>query len=172
MTQQNKIIEVETGQVKAAKSPARLRASALGSCIAVILYDGEHRIGGIAHVMLPSVDIYIKGDDLLKYAEYAIEDLIYKITKEHESAKALEQENSANAKRCILKAKLVGGAMIVEDSINIGKQNIKAVEERLKREGVEVISRKEGGHERRSVTLDLDTGAVWVSEGGGVEHAL
>ncbi len=146
------IIEVETGKVKAARAPATLRSLAIGSCVAVILYDHEHQVGGIAHVMLPSTDTYIPSTDLLKYANFAIEELLKSLV-------------DLGATKETLKAKLVGGAMIVRDSLDIGKENIRTVENKLKEMGIEVLARRLGGYERRSATLDMNTGVVWVSEG-------
>ncbi len=153
------IIEVETGKVKAARAPAKLRSSAIGSCVAVILYDSEHHVGGIAHVMLPSTDTYIPSTDLLKYANFAIEELLKNLM-------------DLGATKETLRAKLVGGAMIVRDSLDIGKENIKTVEHKLKEMSIEVLARRLGGYERRSVTLDNSTGVVWVSEGGEKEKPI
>lgn len=52
------IIDIKIGEVKVVKPPIRLRASALGSCVAVVLYDNVERIGGMAHVMLPTTPRY------------------------------------------------------------------------------------------------------------------
>ena len=40
--------------IEVAKAPATLTALALGSCVAVILYDHLAKVGGLAHVLLPS----------------------------------------------------------------------------------------------------------------------
>ncbi len=146
------IIEVETGKVKTARAPAKLRSLAIGSCVAVILYDHTHHVGGIAHVMLPSTDTYLPSTDLLKYANFAIEELVKNLT-------------DLGATKEALKANLVGGAMVVRDSLDIGKENIKTVEHKLKEMSIEVLARRLGGYERRSATLDTSTGVVWVSEG-------
>ena len=146
------IIEVETGKVRAARAPAKLRSLAIGSCVAVILYDHQHQVGGIAHVMLPSTDTYLPSADLLKYANFAIEELSKNLT-------------DLGATKEALKAKLAGGAMVVRDSLDIGRENIKAVESKLEEMGIEVLARRLGGYERRSATLDTSTGVVWVSEG-------
>lgn len=152
-------IEVSTGEVKAALAPVRLRASALGSCVAVMLYDAEIRAGGMAHVMLPSADLYLTGEDLLKYAKYAIENLI----------KKLLEFGAAKEK---LTAKITGGAMIIKDTVDIGIENIKAVEKKLEEEGIPILGKRVGGNKQRGVILDTATGIAWYSEGGEVEKAL
>lgn len=153
------IIEVETGKVKTARAPAKLRSLAIGSCVAVILYDHKHQVGGIAHVMLPSADTYLPSTDLLKYANFAIEELVKNLM-------------DLGATKETIRAKLVGGAMVVRDSLDIGKENIKTIEHKLKKMSIEVLARRLGGYERRSVTLDTSTGVVWVSEGEEKEKLI
>lgn len=153
------IIDLTIGEVKVAQPPTRLRTSALGSCVAVALYDNVERIGGMAHVMLPSTDHYLRGDDLLKYADEAIPYLIKEIV-------------DAGANRYGLHARLVGGAMIVDDTIDIGSEVVKSIEEMLEKHGIEIVAKRVGGHENRNVILDTATGTLWYSENGGAEKAL
>jgi len=152
-------IEVETGQVKVARAGTKLHCSAIGSCVAVVIYDQEQQVGGIAHVMLPSTTTYIKGDELLKYANYALKTLIKKLV-------------NLGARKENLKAKLVGGALIVKDSTDVGLENIQAVKDKLAQEGIAVIGERLRGHERRSITFDPATGVVHYTEGGKIEGRL
>jgi chemotaxis protein CheD len=152
-------IEVLTGEVKIAKSPIRIRASGLGSCVAVVLYDNSKRIGGIAHVMLPSTDHYLLGDDLLKYADEAVPFLIKEMV-----------DMGANRHR--LHARLVGGAKVVEDVIDIWDQVSTSCQDILAKHGIEILAKRIGGHENRHVILDTATGVLWYGEGGGIERVL
>ena len=145
--------------MKVAKSPARLRASSLGSCVAVVLYDKVEQIGGMAHVMLPSTDHYLRGDDPLKYADEAIPYLI-------------KQMVDAGANRYGLHARMVGGALMIKDIEDIGAEVVKAVEEILRKSGIEIVAQKIRGYEYRTATLDVATGTLWYSEGNGLEKAL
>lgn len=153
------IIDLSIGEVKVAKPPTRLRASALGSCVAVVLYDNVERIGGMAHVMLPTTDHYLRGDDLLKYADEAIPYLVKCMV-------------DMGANRYGLHGRLVGGAMIVKDEIDIGGQVVKSIEEILEKHDIEIVAKCVGGQENRSATLDIATGTLWYSENGGAEKAL
>lgn len=152
-------IEVETGQVKVAKSPARLRCSALGSCVAVFLWDSLHKIGGAAHVMLPSDDICPKGDNSLKYARHAIETLIKEML-------------TAGASRELLRAKIVGGALVVKNSPDIGLQNIEAVTRTILKNDIKIVGRRVGGFEPMRAELDPATGLVRCAESGGAERVI
>ena len=153
------IIDLNPGDVKVAKPPVRLRTSALGSCVAVALYDKVEQIGGMAHVMLPTTDNYLRGDDPLKYADEAIPYLIKEMV-------------DMGANRYGLHARLVGGAMVTEDTIDIGARVEKSVEELLEKHGIEIVAKRVGGQENRSTILDTATGTLWYSENGGVEKAL
>jgi len=169
------IIEINVGEAKTAKPPTRLRTNALGSCIACVLYDKVNQIGGIAHIMLPSTDNYLYGSEPLKYADEAIPYLIKEMEKiSNCKFQIANLENNLKSAICNLQltARLVGGAMVVEDTINIGAQVTKSVEEVLGKYGIEIIVRKVGGHESRSVTLDTATGTLWYTENSGVEKAL
>ena len=153
------IIDLNPGDVKVAKPSIRLRASALGSCVAVVFYDKVEQIGGMAHVMLPTTDNYLRGDDLLKYADEAIPYLIKEMVE-------------AGANRYGIHARLVGGAMVAEDTIDIGAQVEKSIEEILEKHGIEIVAKRVGGKENRSAILDTATGTLWYSENNGVEKAL
>jgi chemotaxis protein CheD len=152
-------IDLYPGGVQAARPPIRLHAPGLGSCVAVVLYDGVEQIGGMAHVMLPSIDHYLKGEDPLKYADEAIPYLM-----------KLMMDTGAN--RYCLRARLVGGAMVTEDVLDIGSMVQQSVDQILEKHGIEVSARRVGGHEVRSATLDIATGVVWYTENNGAENAL
>src|SRR5690606_6591429 len=46
-------LSVRVGEARVAKPGATLAALGLGSCVAVVLYDPECRVAGLAHVLLP-----------------------------------------------------------------------------------------------------------------------
>ena len=148
------IIDVATGEVKAAKAPARLRCLAVGSCVAVILYDEEKRIGGIAHVMLPS-SIQEKeniGDvEAFKHANIAI----------HELIKQLRELGSPIGRS--LTARLAGGAYLIPNTADIGKENIAAVQKILLELGIAVTDEYIGGDAGRSVLFDVNTGELQIN---------
>src|SRR5690606_41578458 len=46
-------VTVRVGEARVAKTGVTLVALGLGSCVAVVLYDPQARIAGLAHVLLP-----------------------------------------------------------------------------------------------------------------------
>jgi chemotaxis protein CheD len=153
------IIELNPGDVHVARPPARLRAPALGSCVAVTLYCNISNVGGMAHVMFPSTDHYLEGEDPLKYADEAIPYLIKKMI-------------DAGANKYNIRARLVGGAMITKDTMDIGQMVEKSVEEELAKSELEITGRRIGGNASRTATLDMATGILWYTENNGVDKAL
>jgi chemotaxis protein CheD len=152
-------IDLYPGDVRIAMPPTRLRSPALGSCVAVALYDIVIGVGGMAHVMLPSTKHYSRGSDLLKYADQAIPYLIKKMVE-------------FGASRKEIRARLVGGAMMVEGIMNIGAMVIESVEDTLKCEGIEITGRRLGGNVCRTSILDIATGTLWYTEDNGEERVL
>ena len=75
------VIDVPIGEIRVARGPAVLEANALGSCIAVALYDPFCRVGGMAHVMLPGAaprKEHAEGRQY-RYAKNAVDNLVQNI---------------------------------------------------------------------------------------------
>lgn len=145
------VIDVATGEVKAAKAPACLECLALGSCVAVILYDKESKIGGIAHVMLPvSPYVITQRKERLKYADVAVPELIQYLQK-------------LGAKKESLCARMVGGALMIPGVSDIGRENSEAARKILHERNIKILDEHLGGTEGRSVTFDLSTGELRIN---------
>jgi PAS domain S-box-containing protein len=143
-------IEVSTGEVRVAQAPASLQCLALGSCVAVILYDEEHKVGGIAHVMLPSAIGDTKEEDLLKHANHCVRELV-------------KQLRELGASEGILVARLVGGARVIPDAPDVGKENIGAVRSILKELNIRIVDEHLGGTMGRSALFDVATGELHIN---------
>lgn len=126
----------------------------LGSCIGLVLFDQRNRVGGLAHIVLPTSN----GSDHApgKYANTAIPELIRQI------------EQSGGRQRN-LAAKFAGGAnMFATANQNaVGDQNLAMVELLLKEAGIPVLGRHCGGKQGRRMAYDVGTGIVTVEMVGG-----
>jgi chemotaxis protein CheD len=145
---------IGTGEV-AVSSTGIIKTSGIGSCIVVTLYDGEKKIGGMVHAMLPARKE--NGTEYLlspKYTDEAIEILIDEI----------EQQGGSRER---LKAKLIGGAkmfrLLSGDNFGIGFKNIESARENLGAIGILIESEDVGGTIGRSAELNLENGLVLVS---------
>jgi chemotaxis protein CheD len=164
------MVSVAIGRWAVAAAPSKIR-TLLGSCIGVVLYDRAARVGGLAHIILPSS----RGDadHPGKYADTAIPALIADLER------ALRGKSAGR-----LVAKLAGGAsMFAVDAAatstastnstrNIGRQNQEAAERILADRRIPVVARDIGGDAGRSLTLDTATGVVLIRTPGGAEREL
>ena len=94
------VVSVAIGQWAVAAAPARIR-TLLGSCVGVVLYDRVARLGGLAHIVLPSARGAV--DHPGKYADTAIPALI-----------ADFERRLGGKARARLTAKLAGGASMFQ----------------------------------------------------------
>jgi chemotaxis protein CheD len=130
---------------------------ALGSCIAVCIWDPSTRATGLLHFLLPESKVNKEraGTQPATFADTGIPLLF-------QTAYAL----GLDKKRC--RVRLVGGAETrggERDSFNIGKRNLQAA-----RNGVMVHSEATGGTAPRTVTIAIDDGRLQVSTGRDVSE--
>ncbi len=149
-------IKVGMAQMSLAERGDQIETQALGSCVAIILYDPYAKIGGMAHPMLP--DIYCAKEssrsNKAKFVNTAAEELL----------KVMIQRG---AQKKFIKAKLAGGANMFpditrEDSDNIGWRNVEAARQKLRELEIVVAAEDVGGHMGRTVVLDVETGILKV----------
>jgi chemotaxis protein CheD len=144
----NKSIDVDTGEIRVSSEPVILRSIALGSCIALVVYERNLKIGGLAHIMLPGKSPSSK--DKTKYTEDSIETLLDFVKKLGAIPENLE-------------ISLVGGANVLQEG-DIPDKVIKSVLDYLEKLHLEVKCMRVGGINRRSSFLDTATGKVFYTE--------
>ncbi len=153
MTDQPIIVRVAELVVR--QGPAQLEALGLGSCVAVILHDPEARVGGLAHVLLPTAAVGERPDATPgRYAQSAVPAL-------------LEAVLAAGAARHRVVARLVGGATMFRNLtapglIAIGERNTVAARRALDTLSLPLVAEAVGGDYGRSVRFDLAAGTVTV----------
>ena len=147
-------VTVGISDLNAVRSPGVLVTYALGSCVGLCLYDPLNRIGGLAHIMLPSsIDSGVKSDGY-KFADTGITLLV----------KKMEQ---MGAKTPLLKAKIAGGAQmfasITNSSIaNIGQRNVASVKNMLNRLNIPIIAEDTGDHYGRTLYFYTEDGTMKI----------
>ena len=151
------MIVVGMADIKVAKSPDILTTLGLGSCIGITLYDKIHKIGGLAHVMLPTYKGF-EGQNIAKFADSGIIELLKQITR-------------IGASKNSLVAKIAGGAHMFgraqnSDIMKIGERNAKASLAILSQLGISVQANDTGGSHGRTIELNTDTGALKIKTVG------
>lgn len=150
----DEIIKVGMAELKVARAPGKIGALGLGSCVAICAYDSVAKVGGIAHVMLPSSSMAVGNKNRAKFADTALPFLL----EELEKIGAVTQR---------LDIKLVGGAEMFDheirnEQLKIGERNLKVIEEACQKLGLKISGRCVGGNTGKSVTMDLESGEVQV----------
>lgn len=147
-------IPVRVSEIRVLKESGVLLAIGLGSCVAAALYDSEHRVGGLIHILLPTPT---HGRDAPpgRYATTAVPELL----------RMLEAEG---ASRQALTARIVGGASMFKGLAPngagaTGVRNAEAVRQALTDLGVPVTGEDLGGDWGRSVHFDIATGRLTVT---------
>lgn len=142
---------------------AELVTHALGSCIAVAVHDPVARVSGLLHFMLPDSGIdKEKGQKTpFMFADTGI-------------PKLFQQAYALGADKKRARVLLVGGAQVMDPNgvFNIGKRNHQACRKILWAAGVMVHGEEVGGSISRTVRMDVPSGRVMWSTGGGAPREL
>ncbi|MBE3595447.1 MAG: chemotaxis protein CheD [Hydrogenibacillus sp.] len=157
------VIRVGIADLAAAAAPGRIRTAGLGSCVGIVLYDGRHKIGGMAHIMLPDSG-QARGDvQAAKFADTAVPELIRRM-------------EALGAHRSRLVAKLAGGAHMFQqvrsEALKIGERNVEAARAALRAHDIPILAEDTGGTLGRTIELDLEDGTLYVRTAQNGEQAL
>ena len=146
---------------------------ALGSCIAVCVWDPAAKVAGLIHVLLPDsrINPARASEQPAAFADTGVP-LLFRTAYEY----------GVDKKRCHVR--LVGGADITraaagiaaagagKDAASVGKRNLLAVRSLLWRNGVLVQKEAVGGNDPRTVAMDVSDGTLQISSGGETLYHL
>ena len=157
-----KLVNVGIADIGVSKAPDVLR-TILGSCVGICLYDQKNKIGGMSHIMLPTVKTKTSSSKS-KYADTAIPMLLEDIMK-------------IGAKKEEVIAKIIGGATMFNVSDNsimgeIGKNNVRKVREVLKELEIKIVAEDVGGDYGRTIDFYLDSGDIKIKSIGKKEKNI
>lgn len=152
------LVVVEVADIKVSNDPeAVIVTYALGSCIAVCIYDPVRRIGGMIHYMLPLSN---GSPDRASEKPAMFADTGVPLLFEKMFELGCEKDD--------LVVKLVGGGNLQDESgfFRIGKRNHTMVRKLLWKNGIMIAAEDVGGHKTRTVRLFVGDGCVTVSSQG------
>jgi chemotaxis protein CheD len=148
-------ISVGIGQLAISKDTADvLVAYGLGSCIGISCYDPQAKVGGLAHVLLPSSEGKRPEErEPARFADTGLDTLLRQLT-------AL----GASPRRMLVK--VAGGAAVLgpanAEKFKIGERNAEAIRERLKHHGISPVAVDLGGTKGRTLEVHINTGKTFV----------
>lgn len=135
----------------------------LGSCIGVVIYDKQVKVGGMLHYMLPEsqIDRNKAEKNPYMFADTGIPSLF-------KAAYAL------GALKSRMKVVVVGGAQILDQNgfFNIGKRNHMALRKLFFKNGVIIDHEDVGGNVNRTIRIEIGTGEIFMKTSGKGEEQL
>jgi chemotaxis protein CheD len=131
-----------------------LKTYALGSCVAVCVYDAKVRLAGLLHVALP--DSAVDPAKARACPGYFADTGL---------ALMIEEMKACGALRAHVWIKLAGGASVMDDRgiFDIGRRNVLAIKKHLWKSSLGPIAEDVGGTISRTVSLAVGSGEVTVS---------
>ena len=155
---------VRIGEIKYSKYGGNnLQAVALGSCVAIALFDPVIKVAALAHVALPDYRgapkrVQVDSFELPgRYADTAFPEMLRKL-------------KTMGGLQARLQAKIAGGAdifgtrgILLGSVLNIGERNSKRIQELLKEYNIPLLGKDLGGDSARTVTLEINTLKVTIT---------
>ena len=135
----------------------------LGSCVAIVIYDKLTRVGGMAHILLPSEGLSRDKDNRAKFPGTAVPLLL-------EEMKKLGARGPYTAK--IAGGSSMFGALLPAGGINMGERNVLSARQALSEAGIPLAAQDVGGDYGRSVYFHLDDGRMLVRSLKSGDRAL
>jgi chemotaxis protein CheD len=151
------VVTVGISDCAVSRDPAAtLTTYALGSCIAVAVYDPVAGVAGLLHFMLPesSLDAAKAQSKPFMYADTGIPMLF-------------RRAYELGAQKQRMSVVIAGGAQVLDpnNTFNIGKRNHLAVRKVLWKAGVMVNYEDVGGTAPRNLRIEASSGSIFVSCG-------
>lgn len=147
---------VRVAELRAATAGTTLVTVGLGSCVAIVLHDPAARVGGLAHVLLPSPPLARSATHRpARVPQTAVPALLTAMTE-------------LGADRHRIEARLAGGASMFANlaapgTIQMGERNLVATRTVLLHHEIPVMGEAVGGDFGRTVTFTIADGSVVVS---------
>ncbi|MBS3781221.1 MAG: chemotaxis protein CheD [Candidatus Thermoplasmatota archaeon] len=142
--------EIKIGEMEITDEKEILVARALGSCVAVAIYDRQNEVGGMAHVLLGKGNKHRENKPAF-YADKAIENLVKEVRR-------------LGGRRENLEAKIVGGASMFssQSKRKVGEKNVEAVIKELDDRNIPVKGKDIGGTHARNVRFKVGSMSIMV----------
>ena len=160
------MIKVGMADLKVCKAPDALTTLGLGSCIGCCIYDPVTKISGMVHYMLPDSTRIKFNDNIAKFGDTGIVELVSQMEK-------------LGARRSRLVAKIAGGAKMFAlttnsnlPGLNVGDNNIESAKTNLKALGIKIIAEDVGLNYGRTIEFFSEDGRLKIKSVGKPEKFI
>ena len=138
--------------------PDAITTLGLGSCVGIVLYDPGKKISGMVHIMLPDSAKIRNNENIAKFADTGIEELLNRVLK-------------LGANRGALIAKIAGGAQMFafnsnNEMLKVGMRNVEAVKAKLSALRIPIKAEDTGLNYGRTIEFYPESGELLVKSVG------
>ncbi len=158
------MIKIGMAELNVCLPPDAITTLGLGSCVGVVLYDQVKKVCGMVHVMLPDSTKIKNNENIAKFADTGIEELLRQVTIQ------------GAVKRNIV-AKIAGGAQMFafksdNDMLRVGDRNVEATKAKLKELQIPIIAEDTGKNAGRTIEFYPEKGELIVKSVGKTPYKI
>lgn len=152
------MIKIGMADLNVCAAPNAITTLGLGSCVGIVLYDPSKKIAGMVHVMLPDSTKIRNNENVAKFADTGIDELIRRLL-------------SMGASRSALIAKIAGGSQMFafnsnNDMLRVGERNVEATKQKLALLKIPIIAEDTGNNYGRTIEFYPDSGDLIIKSVG------
>lgn len=152
------MIKVGMADMNVCAPPDCITTLGLGSCVGIVLYDPSRKVSGMVHVMLPDSTKIKNNENIAKFADTGIEELIRRLV-------------AKGANRSALIAKIAGGAQMFafssnNDMLRVGERNVEATKDKLNSLRIPIVAQDTGANYGRTIEFSPETGELLIKSVG------
>ena len=144
------IFKVGIADMKICSAPDTITTIGLGSCVGIAIRDPHLKKGGLVHIMLPDSTQIRGSNNIAKFADTGIEELVRMMEKEGCVRRRMEAKIAGGAQMFNLKTK--------SDLSGVGMRNVEAVKKKLKELGIPLLAEDTGKDYGRTVVFYPEDG--------------
>lgn len=159
-----KMIKIGMAEMNLCAPPDAITTLGLGSCVGVVLYDPTKKLCGMVHVMLPDSTKIKNNENIAKFADTGIEELLKRLLA------------MGAVKRSIV-AKIAGGAQMFafksdNDMLRVGDRNVEATKEKLASLQIPIIAQDTGSNVGRTIEFYPESGELLIKSVGKTPYKI
>lgn len=152
------MIKVGMADMNVCVAPDAITTLGLGSCVGVVLFDPTKKIAGLVHIMLPDSTKIRNNENIAKFADTGIDELIKRLL-------------AMGASKSSLISKIAGGAQMFafqsnNEMLRVGERNVEATKQKLQLLRIPIVAEDTGLNYGRTIEFYPHSGDMIVKSVG------